>query len=206
MKRAWFAILLAIVAASPSATAQIDSVNCAMVTYSDQWADGGGNLVVLNSSGGTWTYQECGSYTAYADVEINMPSGYSQSASATGNWDFAEAIASAPSNQEQGQVSISGSNRLDYDCGLSLLASFLLTENLWSCVGGGGVFSACFYTCYPQAGGDYAIGQWHINTIRAACSNVTDFCPYYLEARTVGPVVLFENAEIVKNSCQLYRQ
>ena len=81
------------------------------------------NLVALNS-----TYADgdvfCGGYSSSADVQLIMPSGYSQYASAFQYWDLAEAIAFAPLSGEVGTGSIDGENQLSYDCGDFLSGSF----------------------------------------------------------------------------------
>jgi hypothetical protein len=81
-----------------------------------------------------WVYWECGEFSSYADIEIQMPSGYSQSASASAQDCCAEAVVIAPmAGETGGSGSITGSNRVDYACGLSVFAflelAFSVTSN-----------------------------------------------------------------------------
>jgi hypothetical protein len=126
MKNAFYVtILLAVVASPLLASAQTQTTtNCQMYTYSDQWVDEDGNLVALNTSNAQWVYWECGEFSSYADSEIQMPSGYSQSASASAEDCCAEAIAFAPMGGESGDGTISGTNQVNYSCGLTLTSLF----------------------------------------------------------------------------------
>lgn len=81
-----------------------------MYTYSDEWPDESNSLLALNAT----TSDACGNYSTSANVQVTMPSGYSQSAWDSG--EFAQAIALAPF--EAGQGTVSGENVANYDCGV----------------------------------------------------------------------------------------
>jgi hypothetical protein len=112
----WLAMFITttLLVASTSAAAQ----SCQMYSYSDMWLDDDGNAVAVNY---TDANTSCGDYTAYADVAVTMPSGYSQFGSAMGTC-CAEAISSASTSGEEGDGFINGNNEVDYSCG-SLLGS-----------------------------------------------------------------------------------
>lgn len=80
-----------------------------MYTYSDQWDDESGNLVVLNYTDA----DPCGDYSVYSDIEVQMPSGYYQSASASGDC-CAQATVLGP--LEPGGTVANGRNQVDYEC------------------------------------------------------------------------------------------
>ena len=179
-----------------AAPARAQFCSGALYQYADTWADETGNAIVDNYT----EADPCGdSYTTIADVTINAASG-TLYASSTGFSSFAEAMASV-AMPEQG--SFDGNSEVEYSCGATGSAFF--SGLLWSCVGGTPVISACAYSCYTPSVSDGALGAWYLTSIKVRCSNVTTFCPYFLEAETAGASILGESAEIVKNSCQLYR-
>lgn len=123
-----FVLLAGCLAAMPSL---VRGQSCQIYTYSDVWLDGNGNVVASNYTDGD---SSCGNYSAYADVTITMPSGYSQYASATASC-CTEAIASASILQEAGDGSVVGTNEVDFAfCGsatASLSSGISIKKTTW---------------------------------------------------------------------------
>jgi hypothetical protein len=150
----WRFVLVAGIAILTPAIAAAQS--CQMHSYSDMWLDESGNAVAVNYTDAS----ACGSYTAYADVTLTMPSGYSVSATASASC-CAQAVSTASAMGETGEASVTGSNEVISACGTLFGTSVLppiyiggaYTKEVWN----GGQFEgwcsvniACSNTSTPQ--------------------------------------------------------
>ena len=111
-KRLLFVLLSVLVPSAFMNPASAQAQTCQMYTYSDLSLDGSGNVVAINYTDGD---AACGSYSAYADVTLTMPSGYAQSASASGGC-CAQAVALAVSSNENGDGTVFGNNNVEASC------------------------------------------------------------------------------------------
>lgn len=119
----WFVILLAGIAVFSPALAPAQG--CQMYTYSDMWLDDSANVVATNY---TDADASCGDYSAYADVTVTMPSGYTVSASVNAGC-CAEAITFAAASNEAGHGTVSGNNNVALACG-SFVGNFFVDMEL----------------------------------------------------------------------------
>jgi len=92
---------------------------CGMYTYNDLWLDGSGNAL-----GDNYTQSTCGyAGSAYAEVYVQMPSGYHVAASASGST-TAEAIAQSSTFGYAGDGVFSGFNEAGDGCDYFVSSSF----------------------------------------------------------------------------------
>ena len=118
-KMSFFALCLIIAALFLASPAGAQSCG-ALYQYSDMWIDGSGNAV-----GDNYTEADtCGnySYTTFADVTVDMPSGASYYSSVYGYSASSEALAEAAASEESGDGSFDVFSEVDYSCGDSLTA------------------------------------------------------------------------------------
>jgi hypothetical protein len=119
MKNAlWLLVIFAIVVICSPILAL--GQGCQMYTYSDAWLDADGTVVATNYTEGD---RLCGEYTAYADVQVRLPSGYSGFGSSY-HVCCAEATAAADASAQSGEAFAEGANEVIPACPPSLSGSF----------------------------------------------------------------------------------